>query len=162
MDLSPRTKIVWSLWLLVAASSVLGSSSRATMVSPIAIVASGLMVMNTGLSGRGCSGAVEGGRLAPISTVASGAATIKMINKTRMTSIKGVTLISCSTSRSSLFEPEETCRAICLLRRPREHRCTAQLSAADHQQQLRRCVAEQGTVSANHAREMIVDHDSRD
>src|SRR5579871_5276996 len=132
------------------------------MVSPIAIDASGLMVTNTGLSGRGCSGAVEAGRLTPMSTVASGAATMKMINRTSMTSMNGVTLISCSTSRSSLFRPEETCRAIRLLRRPWQCRRTAQLTAADYQQQLRGCVAEQDTVAGNHAGEMVIDHDRRD
>ena len=45
------------------------------------MVSSGLMVTNTGLSGRGCSGAVLAGRLTPISTVASGAATMKMIKQ---------------------------------------------------------------------------------
>src|SRR5215475_14449831 len=51
-------KIVSSLWLLVAASSACASASRVTTASPTAIVWSSLMVTNTGLSGRGCSGAV--------------------------------------------------------------------------------------------------------
>src|SRR5581483_5796756 len=162
MDLSPRTKIVSSLWPLVAASSALESSPRGTMVSPIAIVASDLMVTNTGLSGRGCSDAVDAGRLTPMSTVASGAATMKMINRTSITSINGVTLISCSTSNSSVLEPDGRRMAIGLLRRSRQRRRMAQLPAADDQQQLRGGVTEQGAIAADHAREMIVDHDRRD
>src|SRR6201996_9509802 len=161
MDLSPRTKMVSSLRLLVAASRALPSSLRGTMVSPIAIVASDLMVTNTGLSGRGCSAAVEAGRLTPMSTVASGAATMKMINSTSMTSMNGVTLISCSTSRSSLFEPERRI-PIGLLRRSRQRQGMTQLPAADDQQQLCGRIAEQGAITADHAREVVVDYDRRD
>src|SRR5690606_24420615 len=56
---------------------------------------------NTGLSGRGVACAVEAGRSTSTSTVASGAATMKMMSSTSMTSMKGVTLISCVSWRSS-------------------------------------------------------------
>ena len=59
-----------------------------------AIDKSALTVRNTGLSGRGCGSAVDAGRLTAMSTVASGAATMKMINSTSTTSINGVTLMS--------------------------------------------------------------------
>src|SRR5215469_5967426 len=136
-------KIVSSLWLLVAASSACASASRVTTASPTAIVSSALMVTNTGLSGRGCSGAVLAGRLTPISTVASGAATMKMIRSTRMTSMNGVTLISCWTSRSSPLEPEPSRNAMALLRSPRQRR-------GRH------------PVAADHAGKVVVDHDGRD
>src|SRR5579871_2286645 len=151
-------KIVSSLWLLVAPSSALPSVSRGTMLSPIAIAPSPLMVTNTGLSGRGCSGAVLAGRLTPMSTVASGAATMKMISSTRMTSMKGVTLISCWISRSSPLDRVPRRTAMALLRRPQPRRAMA---AADHQQQLRRGIAEQRPVAGDHPRQMIVDHDRR-
>ncbi len=52
------------------------------------------MVRNSGLSGRGCGLAVDTGRSTAMSTVESGAATMKMMSSTSMTSMKGVTLIS--------------------------------------------------------------------
>src|SRR5581483_10946897 len=152
-------KMVSSLWLLVAPSSAAASPSRGTIVSPMAICPSALMVTNTGLSGRGCSGAVLAGRLTPISTVASGAATMKMISSTRMTSMKGVTLISCWISRSSPPERVPRRTAMALLRGPQPGHAMA---AADHQKQLGRGIAEQRLVAADHPRQMIVDHDRRD
>jgi hypothetical protein len=46
------------------------------------------------LSGRCCGSAVDAGRLTAMSTVASGAATMKMMSSTSITSMNGVTLIS--------------------------------------------------------------------
>src|SRR5215475_9471553 len=155
-------KIVSSLWLLVAASSACASASRVTTASPTAIVWSSLMVTNTGLSGRGCSGAVLAGRLTPISTVASGAATMKMMSSTRMTSMKGVTLISCWISRSSPPAREPRRIAMPLLRRARQRRRTNPLAPADDQQQLRRRVAQQRAIARYDAGKMVVDHDRRD
>ena len=109
------------------------------------------------LLGRGA-----GGRLTPISTVASGAATMKMISSTRMTSMNGVTLISCWTSRSSPpeREPRRIAMAFTPPRAPAERR--GPVSAADHQEQLRRGVAEQRAVAADDADQMVVDHDRGD
>jgi hypothetical protein len=61
-----------------------------------------LIVRKIGLSGRFCGSAVNPGRLTLTSTVASGAAIMKMISSTRMTSMNGVTLISWMSSSSSL------------------------------------------------------------
>src|ERR1700675_1830828 len=119
------------------------------------------MVPNYGLSGRGCSGAVLAGRLTPISTVASGAATMKMMSSTRMTSMNGVTLISCWISNSSPPEREPRRIAITLLRSARQCRHATGLAAPDHQNELRRRVAEQRAVAADHPRKMVVDHDRR-
>ena len=55
---------------------------------------SDLSVRNSGLSGRGLRSALAAGRSTEISTVASGAAIMKMISSTKITSINGVTLIS--------------------------------------------------------------------
>ena len=52
-----------------------------------------------GLS-KNCA-AFDVGRSTGMSTVASGAATMKMISSTSITSMNGVTLISCTSSRSS-------------------------------------------------------------
>src|ERR1700686_1277609 len=119
------------------------------------------MVTNTGLSGRGCSGAVLAGRSTPISTVASGAATMKMMSSTRITSMNGVTLISCRTSRSSSPEREPRRIAIASLRSARQRNHAAPVSTADHQEKLRRGIAQQGAVATDQAREMVVDHDRR-
>ena len=70
------------------------SVSRAMTSSPTATERSGFTVTNTGLSGRGDGSTALAGRLTPRSTVASGAATMKMIRSTSITSMNGVTLIS--------------------------------------------------------------------
>src|SRR5262245_65696907 len=68
----------------------------------MATVRSALTVNQTGLSGRGRGSAVDAGRLTWMSTVASGAATMKMMSSTSITSMNGVTLISwTSVSESS-------------------------------------------------------------
>jgi hypothetical protein len=82
----------WSPFVAVVSAPV--SASRGTGVSPMSSVRSDFTVRKTGLSGRGCGWAVEVGRSTATSTVASGAATMKMMSRTRMTSMKGVTLIS--------------------------------------------------------------------
>src|SRR5262249_48674384 len=120
------------------------------------------MVTKIGLSGRGCSGAVLAGRFTPMSTVASGAATMKMMSSTRITSMNGVTLISCWMSRSS---PLERCPSRTPMAAPR---CALQgaymdaLSATDHQEKLRRGVIQDGAIAADDADEVIVDHDCGD
>src|SRR5262249_50266062 len=100
--LSARRKMRACLSPLVAASSVDPSASRATVSSPSVSVRSGLTVRNSGCGGRSCGGAVEAGRSTAMSTVASGAATMKMINSTSITSMNGVTLISWTSSISAL------------------------------------------------------------
>src|SRR5262249_1297583 len=155
-------KIVSSLRLLVAASRACASASRVTMASPTAIDRSGFTVTNTGLSGRGCSGAVLAGRLTPMSTVASGAATMKMISSTRMTSMKGVTLISCWTSRSLPLERCPSRTAIALLRGALQRACLDALTAADHQEEVGRGVIQNGAIAADDADKVIVDHDGGD
>src|SRR6202043_1460560 len=62
---------------------------------------SAFTVTNKGLSGRWRACALEAGRSTETSTVASGAAIMKMISSTRMTSMNGVTLISCTSARST-------------------------------------------------------------
>jgi hypothetical protein len=47
-----------------------------------------------GLFGRCCGRALEDGGLTAVSTVASGAATMKMISNTSITSMNGVMLMS--------------------------------------------------------------------
>src|SRR5664279_1662951 len=86
---------------------------------------------------------------------------MKMMSSTRMTSMNGVTLISCWISRSSSLERDLRRIAIASLRGARQRTGTAPASAADQQQQLRRGVAQQGAVAADHARNMVVDHDCR-
>ncbi|MCY1245363.1 hypothetical protein D9M72_585100 [compost metagenome] len=68
-----------------------------------------MTLTNTGFSGRGAGLAVEAGRSTLMSTVASGAATMKMINSTSITSMNGVTLISWFSDRSS-SAPSFKCR----------------------------------------------------
>src|SRR5690606_38223962 len=68
---------------------------------PSVSVRSRFNVRKAGLSGRGVAAAVEPGRSTLTSTVANGAATMKMISSTSMTSMNGVTLISCVSSSSS-------------------------------------------------------------
>src|SRR4051794_22186799 len=158
-----------SFWPLVAVSSVAVSASRTMTSSPTAIDRSGLTVTNTGCSGRGCGATALAGRSTPRSTVASGAATMKMISSTSITSMNGVTLISWASTRSS-SEPRarNPSRApmIALLRGARgAWRLPAVLATslpADQQQHLRRGVAEQRAIRRNRTREIIVDHDRRD
>ncbi len=59
------------------------------------------MVTQVGLSGFFCGDAVEDGRSTGRSTVESGAATMKMISSTSITSMNGVTLISWVSPKSS-------------------------------------------------------------
>jgi hypothetical protein len=59
----------------------------------------------TGFGGASCGGATAGGRSTSIDTVARGAATMKMMSKTSITSTNGVTLISLFCSMVSL-DPE--------------------------------------------------------
>src|SRR5262249_16088665 len=94
---------IWrvSLSPFAAASSVLGKRSRLTGSSPSASVRSDFTVRYSGRSGRGCGSAVDAGRLTRMSTVASGAATMKIISSTNITSMNGVTLISCTSSSVS-------------------------------------------------------------
>ncbi len=113
--LSARRKMRVSFSPLVAAPSALSSESRGMGVSPSASVRSAFTVRKIGFSGRGCGSAVDAGRLTATSTVASGAATMKMISSTRITSMNGVTLISWVSAKSSPSCPRRIATA--LLRR---------------------------------------------
>src|SRR5262245_6060581 len=62
---------------------------------------SDLSVRNSGFSGRGTRSALEAGRSTEMSTVASGAAIMKIMSSTRITSMNGVTLISWTSLNSS-------------------------------------------------------------
>ena len=99
---SARRKMRSSLSPLVAAPAPPPSESRGTVIlAERERRDRALMVRKIGLSGRCCGSAVEAGRSTATSTVASGAAIMKMISSTRMTSMNGVTLISCVSARSS-------------------------------------------------------------
>src|SRR3954463_10380600 len=165
-----------SFWPLVAVSSVAGSASRTMTSSPTAIDRSGLTVTNTGCSGRGCGATALAGRSTPRSTVASGAATMKMISSTSITSMNGVTLISWASARSSSLPrariPNRAPMTALLRGACGAGRATAAIEtalktslAADQQQQLRRGVAEQRAIRRDRTRQIIVDHargDGRD
>src|SRR5690606_2538689 len=100
-----------------------------------------------------------------MSTVASGAATMKMISSTSITSMNGVTLISWFSTRSSFSALELRLPAMVLLRcagRPLMSRDgTVVEVAADETLHCSRCVAEQELVAGDRARERVVDHDGR-
>src|ERR1019366_1775625 len=157
-----------SFWPLVAVSSEPVSASRAMTSSPTAIDRSGFTVTNTGLSGRGCGSTALAGSSTPRSTVASGAATMKMISSTSITSMNGVTLISCASTRSSSAARARppnlapSLEPMILLRSARDARRAAAALAADQQQHLRRGVTEQRAIGRDRTRQMIVDHDCRD
>src|SRR5690242_16321062 len=109
-----------------------------------------------GLAGRGSGTAAEAGRSTFTSTVASGAATMKMISNTNITSMNGVTLMSWASSSSS--EPRS--RLIRLLRsgaqQDRPRRRTIQI--ARRQRQHRRGeVTQQQPVSRDDASKDVVD-----
>src|SRR5882724_1288701 len=135
-------------------SSVAASASRRIMSSPTATERSGFTVTNTGLSGRGCGSSALAGSSTPRSTVASGAATMKMISSTSITSMNGVTLISCASTRSSSARrrppsaPLEPSRVpMDLLRGARQPEQAAIALAADqehHDRRDRRDQAERG------------------
>src|ERR1700741_1298053 len=147
-----------SLFFAVAWSSAAGRALRATMRSPSASEWSAVMLRKIGLSGRGCGLAVEAGRSTPTATVASGAATMKMISSTSITSMKGVTLISWLSARSS--SAWRSRRAMALLRHPREGNLAllAVEVARDQAQHLGRGVGDQRLVAGDGAGEVIVDH----
>src|SRR5262249_26062862 len=108
---------------------------------------------------------VEEGRSTETSTVASGAATMKMISSTSITSMNGVTLISWTSSRSSLPWSRRTLIAPRPLfgrrpdRRPGDH--AAVEIAADQAEHLGGGVAELRPVAGDRAGEHIVDHHRR-
>src|SRR3954452_5867860 len=158
---------------LVALSSVAVSASRTMTSSPTAIDRSGLTVTYTGWSGRGCGSTALAGRSTPRSTVASGAATMKMISSTSITSMNGVTLISWASARSSSLPrariPNRAPMTALLRGACGAGRATAAIEtalktslAADQQQQLRRGVAEQRAIRRDRTRQIIIDHDRRD
>src|SRR3954451_19969561 len=126
---------------------------------------SGLMVPSVGLSGFFCGVAVDEGKSTGRSTVDSGAATMKMISSTRMTSMNGVTLISCvsaksASSSSSVFAIE---KAIALLRRARMGADMGAIEIARQESQGRaRRSADQFQVALGDTRKVIVDDHGRD
>src|SRR6516165_12282244 len=103
-----------------------------------------------------------------MSTVASGAATMKMISSTSITSINGVTLISCISSsvsspwsRQTLMTTHSSTLDGGQWRRPprgRSRHDGALEIAADEPQDLRRGIAEPSAVARDRAREHVVDH----
>src|SRR5262249_25377418 len=105
--------------------------------------------------GRGAGWAVDAGRSTLTSTVESGAATIKIIKSTSMTSIKGVTLISYIASRASFSADKRI--AIILLRglaQGKDRRISVWASGAaaieiagQMAKNLGRGIAEQGAVA---------------
>src|SRR5581483_5825334 len=142
-------------------SMALASEPAATGSLPSASDRSALMVRNTGLSGRGCDLAVEAGRSTATSTVDSGAATMKMMSSTSITSMKGVTLISCSSALPSSSPSRRAASGS--LRRPGDARPlpgTVEI-ARDQAQHLGRGVADECAVAGNGTRELVVDDDRR-
>src|SRR5690606_2113391 len=118
-------------------------------------------------SGRGCGWLEDAGRFTFTSTVASGAATIKIISRTSMTSINGVTLISCISPLSSRFSLRriaiQSTYAQFGRRMYRFNGAGVQVQiAALQQQNLRGNVTQCGFVTANHAREDVIDNNRRD
>src|SRR5262245_20637426 len=97
-----------------------------------------------------------------MSTVDSGAATMKMINSTSITSMKGVTLISWFSLRSSppLSRPPAIClRSLCCLGR---RNLDAAIEIARHQpKHLSRNIRDGRPVGRDRARKLVVDDDSR-
>src|SRR3977135_2401142 len=101
-----------------------------------------------------------------MSTVASGAAIMKMINSTRMTSMNGVTLISCTSARS--ISPWSS-RTLMMLLRRRERGVPTALGgrraglaveiAADQVQHLGGAISIEGAVGGDRSREHVVDDD---
>src|SRR6185312_1810988 len=68
---------------------------------PIMTARSGLSVTTSCFSGCGLASALAAGKSTAISTVAKGAAIMKMMSSTSITSMNGVTLISCNSSSVS-------------------------------------------------------------
>src|SRR5271168_1899473 len=149
--------------LLLSWSRVDCKASRATGESPIASDRSDLMVRKIGLSGRGWRSTLEVGRSTATSTVASGAAIMKMISSTRMTSMNGVTLISwISPSASS---PWSRRMLMASLRRRDRRRITLRPLhevAADHGHDLDAGVGIERAILRDRTREHVVDHHRRD
>src|SRR5262249_22400553 len=101
-----------------------------------------------------------------ISTVASGAATMKIMSSTSITSMNGVTLISwTSLSASSLWSRRMTdlsCPHVCRSLGGRQcgggRRGGGAIEiAADQREHLRRCVAKLRAVARDQARERVID-----
>ena len=130
---------------------------------PSASDRSALMVRNSGLSGRGCGLAVDTGRSTATSTVESGAATMKMMSSTSMTSMNGVTLISCSSepSSSSPLSRRAAMAHSAALAQPDAALAAVEI-ARDEAQHLGRGVAHQRPIAGDRACELIVDDDRGD
>src|SRR5690606_12195860 len=120
----------------------------------------------------GCAWALDAGRSTLISTVASGAATMKMISRTSMTSMNGVTLISWLSTRSSsppdfrlpAMIVSSNPAASCACARHNGARCSGDLAikvAADKPLHRSRRVRKHQAISRNGARESVVDHHGR-
>src|SRR5579883_1839586 len=168
--LSARRKMRVSRSPLVAASSAAGRPPRSIGSSPSANVRSAFKVRNCGAGGRGCGSAVEVGRLTATSTVASGAATMKMIKSTSITSMNGVTLISWISSKPSSPWSSRTLIRLRPFGSLRRRTPLARLDfrglveidvATGHPQHLGRGIGKQRPVCGDRTREHIVDHDRR-
>ena len=127
-----------------------------------------MSVRNSGLSGRGVRSALAAGRSTEISTVASGAAIMKMISSTRITSMNGVTLISWTSSSSSPPWSRRTLMAgySAADRAPAVGRALLEGAAieiaADDAQDLGGGVGVQRAIAGDPAREHVVHHHRRD
>src|SRR5262249_14078702 len=165
--LSARKKMRVSLSPFAAASSVPGKRSRLTESSPSENEV-GLHCQIEWPIGRSCASAVDARRFTRMSTVASGAATMKMISSTSIASINGVTLISCISSsvsspwsRRTLMTTHSSTLDSGQWRRPprgRSRHDDALEVAADEPQDLRRGIANPGAVAPDRPREPVV-HD---
>src|SRR5580658_10507166 len=120
------------------------------------------MVRKIGFSGRGWRTAFEVGRSTATSTVASGAAIMKMISSTKMTSMNGVTLISWISP--SVLSPWSRRMLTGLLRSRNGGRIALRplhQIAADHGQNLDTGVGIERAILRDRARKHVVDHHRR-
>src|SRR5215471_15289226 len=124
-------------------------------------------------SGRCCGSALTAGRLTLMSTVASGAATMKIMSSTSITSMNGVTLISwTSFSASSPWSRRMTalscphvdtpCRSLGGRQCGTGGRGGGAIEmATDQREHLRRCIAKLRAVARDQARERVIDDHCR-
>src|SRR5262249_49373439 len=158
-----------SLSPLAAASSVLGKRSRLTDSSPSASERSDLRGKYSDASSRRWRSALTAGRLTLMATVASGAATMKIMSSTSITSMNGVTLISwTSFSASSPWSRRMTalscphvdtpCRSLGGRQCGTGGRGGGAIEiAADQREHLHRCVAKLRAVARDQAGERVID-----
>src|SRR5262245_21864532 len=150
---SARTKMRSSRLLPVASSNAALRPSRLTLAPPMKRLRSPLRLTKTGRGGRCCGSAFEAGTSRGMSTVASGAATMKMMSRTRITSMNGVTLISCTSSRVSV-----SCSLAATCLGPHRVRALRQIHITTDELRYRGGrVADQRPVAGGRARQHVVD-----